>query len=246
MDGWRIVALDTGTSIIEKSILTYLTDVGRQQRIPRVMWYIEGPRRIIVDTSAESQDIAERVIGENLMRNPQQEPLAALNGIGVKPEDIDFVILTHLHWDHAGNNHLFSNAKFLVQRDELRYAYAPGRYFERAFLSPQGGHVPPYLKTRFDLVDGDLALFSGVEILKCPGHTPGSQAVRIRTKHGWVTISGDAVFTYENLEKGIPPGFHVDVDHAMESMHKIASVSDLVLPSHDYRVFDNKSEPKEF
>lgn len=245
MDTWRIVALDTGTSVIEKSILTYLTDVGQSLRIPRVMWYVEGSHRIIVDTSAESAEVAERIIGENLSRRPEQEPLGALRWIGVQPETIDYVLLTHLHWDHAANNHLFPNAKFIVQRDELRYAYAPSRYFEKAFLSPQGGYSPPYLNTRFDLIDGDIELFSGLQALKCPGHTPGSQAVRLRTRHGWATISGDAVFTYENLEKDIPPGFHVNIDVAMDSMHKIASVSDLVLPSHDYRIFD-KDEPQEF
>lgn len=245
MDSWRIVALDTGTSVIEKSILTYLTDVGQSIRIPRVMWYLEGSSRIIVDTSAESSEVAEHVIGENLTRTPLQEPLNALKGIGIRPEDIDFVILTHLHWDHAANNHLFPNAKFLVQRDELRYAYAPGPYFEKAFLSPQGGYTPPYLKTRFDLIHGDVELSPGVQLLYCPGHTPGSQAVRIRTKQGWATISGDAVFTYENLDKDIPPGFHVNIDAAMDSMHKIATVSDLVLPSHDYRVFKS-NEPQEF
>lgn len=246
---WRIIALDTGTSEIEKSILTYLTDCGETMRIPRVMWYIESldshPIRIMVDTSAESEDVAQHIIGENLSRRLDQEPLNAMRGIGVRPEEIDYVILTHLHWDHAGNNHLFPNAKFLVQRDELQYAYAPSRFFEKAFLSPQGGYTPPYLKTRFDLVRGDRELFPGVQLLHCPGHTPGSQAIRVRVKQGWATISGDAIFTYENLEKDIPPGFHVNLDAAMYSMHKIAAVSDLVLPSHDYRLFKGNG-PQEF
>ncbi|PSR23965.1 MAG: hypothetical protein C7B45_01380 [Sulfobacillus acidophilus] len=245
MDAWRIIALDTGTSVIEKSILTYLTDVGQALRIPRVMWYIDGPRRIIVDTSAESPEVAEQIIGENLTRTADQEPANALKRIGVRGEDIDYVLLTHLHWDHAANNHLFPNAKFIVQRDELRYAYAPSSFFEKAFLSPQGGYLPPFLHTRFDLLDGDLELMPGLEIVKCPGHTPGSQAVRVRTKQGWLTVAGDAVFTYENLEKRIPPGFHVNVDAALASMQKIAAISDEVLPSHDYRVFVDDG-PREF
>jgi N-acyl homoserine lactone hydrolase len=245
MATWKIVALDTGTSVIEKSILTYLTDVGKTLRIPRVMWYIEGPRRIIVDTSVESATIAEDVIGENLTRRPEQEPLNALKLIGVDPDTIEYVLFTHLHWDHAGNNHLFRNAKFVAQRDELRYAYAPSRFFQKAFLSPQGGYTPPFAQTRFDLVDGDLELFPDFWILKCPGHTPGSQAMRVRTRQGWVTVAGDAVFTYENLEQEIPPGFHINVDAALDSMKKIAAVSDLVLPSHDYRVFHGDG-PEEY
>lgn len=245
MDTWRITALDTGTSVIEKSILTYLYDIGTSIRIPRVMWYIEGPKKIIVDTSVESEKIASIIMNENLTRTPKQEPSAALQSIHVDPKDIDLVIFTHLHWDHAGNNHLFPNARFLAQRDEVRYAYAPSSFFEKAFLSPQGGFVPPYLQVRFDLINGDEEILPGLQLLKCPGHTPGSQAVRVKTHRGWYTITGDAVFTFENMEKMIPPGFHVNVDAALDSMRKIASLSDEILPSHDYKLFP-QDEPQIF
>lgn len=245
MDKWRIVALDTGTSVIEKSILTYLHDVGKMLRIPRVMWYLEGSLKVIVDTSVESEHVASEIIGENLYRQPEQEPRRALEAIGVDPESIDVVILTHLHWDHCGNNHLFPQARFLCQTDELRYAYAPPPFFQRAFLSPLGGFTPPFLTVKFELIDGDFDVAPGLQILKVPGHTPGSQAVRVKTSKGWHTITGDAVFTYENMEKQIPPGFHVNVDDAMASMAKIARLSDVILPSHDYKVFRGTG-PEEF
>jgi glyoxylase-like metal-dependent hydrolase (beta-lactamase superfamily II) len=238
VDTWKIVALDTGTSILEKSILTYLTDVGTSIRIPRVMWYIEGQgHRIMVDTSVESETIARDVIGENLTRGPEQEPRAALALIGVDPASIDLVVFTHLHWDHCGNNNLFPQARFLAQRREISYAAAPGTFFQRAFLSPALGLMPPYAGIRLESVDGDQELWPGLELLHCPGHTPGSQAVRVKTTQGWHTISGDAIFTYENLNRDIPPGFHINVDQSMESMHRIARVSDVVLPSHEYGVF---------
>jgi N-acyl homoserine lactone hydrolase len=245
MASWRIVALDTGTSVIEKSILTYLTDIGTPIRIPRVMWYVEGAHRLVVDTSVGSAQVAEEIIGENLTRRPEQQPLTALRSIGVDPASVEYVLFTHLHWDHAGNNHLFPNAKFIVQRDELRYAYAPSTFFEKAFLSPQGGFTPPFATTKFDLVDGDLELFPDLWLFKCPGHTPGSQAIRARTRQGWATIAGDTIFTYENLEKTIPPGFHVNVDAALDSMKRIAAASDIVLPSHDYTLFRGEG-PEEF
>ncbi|MDA8194865.1 MAG: N-acyl homoserine lactonase family protein [Thermaerobacter sp.] len=245
MDTWQITALDTGSSVIEKSILTYLYDVGSQIRIPRVMWYIAGAKKIIVDTSIESEQVATDIIGENLFRRPEQEPLAALKWIGVDPAAIDYVIFTHLHWDHAGNNHLFPNARFLAQRDEVRYAYAPSSFFEKSFLSPQGGFIPPYLKVRFDLIDGNYEMLPGLELVKCPGHTPGSQAIRVKTRQGWHTITGDAVFTFENLEKMIPPGFHVNIDASLDSMRRIAEISDVVLPSHDYKLFP-QDEPQLF
>ena len=65
-----------------------------------------------------------------------QEPANALRDAGVDPRDVEFVVLTHLHWDHAGNCDLFPDARVLVQRDELRYAIAPGRFFRKSFLAP--------------------------------------------------------------------------------------------------------------
>ena len=75
---------------------------------------------------------------------------------------------------------------------------------------------------------------SGVPV---PGHTPGSQAVIATTEHGRFCISGDSVCTYENVERDLPPGFHVDVDDSMDSMDRMRSLADVLLPSHDYEVF---------
>ena len=127
---WRILALDTGTSTIDKSMLTYTRDAGTPVSIPRVMWVLTGPTTIVVDTSVATGGRSEEFIGEDLVRSPGQEPANALREAGVDPCDVEIVVLTHLHWDHAGNCGLFPDARVVVQRDELRYAISPGR-FER-------------------------------------------------------------------------------------------------------------------
>ena len=77
-----------------------------------------------------------------------------------------------------------------------------------------------------------------------PGHTPGSQSIIAETEHGRFAIAGDAIMLYENIERDIPPGFHVDVDAAVESLDRLRSKADHFLPGHDYEVFtEGKGRP---
>lgn len=234
---WTVQVLDTGSSTIEKSIITYLTDAGKPIRVARLMFLLRGEATVLVDTSVRDQADAE-ALGENLLRTSRQEPSAALRAAGVAPEDVNLVILSHLHWDHTGNNHLFPNARFLVQRSELAYAYVPGPMFERFFMAPQAGMQPRFSKTHFDLLEGDASPLPGLEVLHVPGHTPGSQAVLVHTREGRIAIAGDAIYTYENLDRQIAPGVHCDVDESLRAMRRIKRCSDLILPSHDVAVLE--------
>lgn len=235
---WRILALDTGTSLLEKSMLTYTSGFGELVRIPRVIWVLTGPTTIVVDTSVPAEGKPAEFIGEDFNRSNGQEPANAIRAAGIDPKDVEYVLLTHLHWDHAGNCDLFPEARLLVQRTELRYAIAPGRFFRKSFLSTLGGwDRPPYLLPNLDVLDGPTMIAPGLSVLPVPGHTPGSQAVVAETAWGSFCISGDAVCTYENVERDLPPGFHVDVDASMESMDRMRGVADHLLPSHDYSVF---------
>jgi glyoxylase-like metal-dependent hydrolase (beta-lactamase superfamily II) len=234
---WRITALDTGTSHLDQSMLTYTVGVGQVVRIPRVMWLVEGPTTVVVDTSVPMRRRPSEFIQEEFTRSAAQVPANALRDAGVDPRDVEFVVLTHLHWDHAGNCDLFSDARVIVQRDELRYAIDPGRFFRKSFLSPASGWgTPPWLLPNIDTVEGETELAPGLRLVPTPGHTPGSQALIADTEFGSFCIAGDAISLYANIEQDIPPGFHVDVDDAVESMDRLRSLADHFLPSHDYEV----------
>lgn len=234
---WSITAIDTGTSLLEQSMLTYTDGIGTIATIPRIMWVLRGPTTIVVDTSVPMGQRAAEFIGEDFQRSPEQEPLNALITAGIAPADVEVVILTHLHWDHAGNCDLFPEARVLVQRRELQYAISPGRFFRRSFLSPQSGWgVPPFILPSLDTVDGETTIGPGLTVVPVPGHTPGSQAVVVETEFGTFCIAGDAVMTYRNLEADLPPGYHVDVDASMDSMDRMRALADHILPSHDYGV----------
>jgi glyoxylase-like metal-dependent hydrolase (beta-lactamase superfamily II) len=238
---WEIIALDTGSSVVEKSMLTYSIDFGIKVRIPRVMWVLKGPTTIVVDTSVGRDGKSTEFIGEPVERTKSQDPGNALADAGVDPRDVSEVILTHLHWDHAGNCDMFPDARVLVQDAELRYAIAPGRFFHRAFLSPQSGWgTPPYLVPRLETVDGEVEVAPGLRVVPTPGHTPGSQAVVVSTALGTFCIAGDTVSLYDNIERDVPSGFHVDVDESVDSIDRLRGLADHFLPSHDYQVFDGR------
>jgi len=237
MTHWTITMLDTGTQTQDKGVMTYLTDMGQQIQIPVTVALIEGPTKILVDTSFLSVERTWQIRRRKITRAPSQELTAALASAGARPEEITTVILTHLHYDHAGNNQLFPKARFFVQREELRYALAPTSFDATAYFAPSLGITPDYLGTKFELLDGDAQIADGVRAITTPGHTPGHQSVVVDTAAGRYCIAGDAVMWYENMEKRIPPGIHTSMIDCMASLERIAREADNVLPGHEPKVF---------
>jgi N-acyl homoserine lactone hydrolase len=120
--------------------------------------------------------------------------LQQLKNLGVEPEDIHFVINTHLHFDHCGCNAYFPRATFIVQKEHYQYALEnpeafPHKYFEIAGLN-------------YDLIDGEMTLFPGFDLLRCPGHVPGMMGIVLRLeKAGTIVIASDAISIKEMLEE---------------------------------------------
>src|SRR4029079_1513031 len=121
---------------------------------------------------------------QKISRDEDEEPLALLERLGVRPDDVELIVCTHLHYDHCGTNRSFPHARAIVQRSELEYALDPAPIMRREFFSPVGGFVPPYDRSQFDLIDGDVDLGDGLLLLHLPGHTPGSQALLVETERG--------------------------------------------------------------
>ena len=118
--------------------------------------------------------------------------LNRLNEIGINPNDIDFVINTHLHFDHAGCNTFFPNATFIVQKDHFEYALSlPEVFPHKYFLDPN---------LTYDLINGEITLIPGVELIRIPGHVPGLMGVIIRlNKSKPIILAGDAISIQECL-----------------------------------------------
>jgi len=155
-----------------------------------------------------------------------------LKKVGATPQDIDYVVMSHLHYDHAGGLSSFrgTKAKIVVQKVEVQTVMA-AVYTNRNDLAYAG-----YLGTDFQfsdldwmVIDGDYDLLPGVHLLLLPGHAPGEMGARIETKNtGDLIIASDAVYTAENYGPPVKlPGTTISLDDYSRSVEKIRRIADM-------------------
>jgi glyoxylase-like metal-dependent hydrolase (beta-lactamase superfamily II) len=236
----------------EKSRFTYLNFYGDKVDIPYIIWNIEGTdKNILVDAGCSAADYYQVIKGcsdDQFVAGGESfkdvQDLTSfedgLEGWGLKPDDIDIILMTHLHWDHVMNAEKCKNATIIIQEEEWRsalnphpmqtFAYAPRTYYEQM--------------RNIELVKGDIDFMPGVRLIHTPGHTPGGQSVAVETDNGWYAISGycainDNFYPSEELKKSIgypviPAAVHTDTLEAYESSLKLVQMfGDKVLPSHE-------------
>lgn len=208
-------------------------------------WAVVGPERtFLVDTGFTAEIAARR------KREFLRCPIESLKSIGVEPDAITDVIITHLHYDHVGNFHKLPNARFHLQEREL--AFATGRhmrypYFRHGFeVEEVVGMVRLNFKRRLELYDGDVDLAPGLTLHLAPGHTAGLQVVRVHTQRGNVVLASDSSHYYENLESNRPFSAVLDVGDAIDSFRKVerlAASSRHIVPGHDPLVMQRYPAP---
>lgn len=204
---------------------------------PLIAYYVtDGMRKILIDTGGIP---ADGVSWMPYYQKPDETLDKKLPALGVKPEEIDMVILTHLHWDHAANNHLFTNAEFYVQKEELIYAidplpiHAAGYDAERIFM------------TKYHILYGDEEIIEGISVLLVPGHTSGSQCVLVNTADGIYAVTGDFINKFSDWTSNprLPASIHTDLIAYFNSFKKLEKACDHILPGHDALVLEHEVYP---
>lgn len=175
-----------------------------------------------------------------------EEVAARLGGVGVDAGRVDFVVNSHLHFDHAGGTSRFPKAKFIVQRRELEYAAGAlphNSAAKGAFIADDViALVQLNWQGRVLLADGDVeAIAPGVDVYLTPGHTAGTMTTCLDTVKGRVCYSSDAVYTYRNFDEDIPLGLALNAGEAVESYKKIRRIlrGGLLIPGHEPRIFED-------
>jgi len=220
----KVHVLPCGAEDCDKGFLTLLKDCGTILRIPYHAYLIQDPEALILVDTGCSIHWKELHPKELLASYPihlsEDEHLDnTLKSIGVSPDDIDYVINTHLHYDHCGNNGMFPNATFIVSEVELAHALSPG-WWESAYI-PAVFDLP-HLK--YQKLRGEFELIPGVKILPTPGHSEGHQSALIELERtGTLILAGDSIFLRENLDTPIL-GMYVNASEYVHSMEMLKHI----------------------
>jgi len=199
------------------------------------VWVLRrGSETLLVDTGYDVAEAGSR--GRPILR----DPLEALHGIGIEASAITTVIVTHLHYDHAGGLAAFPDATLHLQAAEMAYATGPCMCHDVLRMPYTAGHVCDAVRRvhagRVMFHDGDGEVADGVTVHRIGGHSRGLQAVRVRTEAGWLCLASDATHFYENALRGVPFPIVVDVQDMLDGFRRLLALADqpsLVVPGHD-------------
>ena len=204
------------------------------------MWLLRsGDLVILVDSGYDDAEAKARD------RPIRRDPGVALAPFGLKPEDITELVVTHLHYDHAGGLHLFPNARLHLQAAEMAYATGPCMCHDTLKRPFTASHVCEAIMRLYAgkviFHDGDGMIADGVTVHKIGGHSRGLQCVRVKTRAGWMVLASDASHFYENLWARKPFPIVVDIEDMLigfDTLQSLASAPELIIPGHDPLVRD--------
>lgn len=222
-------------------------DPARKLDIAMMIWLIRGHgHNVLVDSGFYHDRFFNDFKVADFVK-----PSGILTRVGLKPEDITDIIITHMHWDHADGVDLFPNARIWIQKDELEYHAGEAWQSKDTSdgIDPEDVLTLVRLNTqgRVGLVNGDAReILPGITCYTGGKHTYQSQYVSVQTGGGTYVLASDNLYLYENLDKGLPIASTVDMAsnlRAQNRMRQIASRPEFIIPGHDPAVFTRFPNP---
>ena len=239
---WEIYALKYAERNTRTRADSFLNDdhPSLPHGMDNFVWVLDnGQRQILVDTGYDKAEAKRR--GRPILRDPTE----ALHAIDLQADQIDTVILTHLHYDHAGGLDRYPAATFHVQPIEMAFATGPCMCDPDVRMPFTADHVCELVqhlyagRVHYNAAEAQVA--PGVTVHLVGGHSQGLQVVRVQTAKGPVCLASDAAHYYENFERGLLFPIVVDPHDMTAGFKKIVDLAgdpSRVIPGHDPLVRD--------
>jgi len=190
-------------------------------------------------------------VGQRRQRALLRDPIDSLHLLGVDPAGVQDAVLTHFHYDHAGNFDRLPQARFHVQESEMHYA--TGAHMAQRTLNAAyepvdvGALVALVYQGRVQFHNGDAAVTDGISVHHVGGHTMGQQFVRVFTQRGWVVVASDAAHFYEGVMSCRPVRLAFDTGALVRGYDRIRALADSddhIVPGHDPAVMRSYAAPQ--
>jgi len=199
------------------------------------VWVLQnGSRKIVVDTGYGMDEAKRR--DRPILRDPAQ----AVAALGISAETVDKVIITHLHYDHAGGLDLFPSATFHMQVAEMAYATGPCMCHDTLQMPFTADHVCEMVRHvysgRVVFHDGSGQVAPGVRVHCVGGHSRGLQVVEVDTETGPLCLASDATHYYENFLQKKPFPIVADVQNMLDgygTLMQLGKTAARIIPGHD-------------
>jgi glyoxylase-like metal-dependent hydrolase (beta-lactamase superfamily II) len=237
---YEVIAVRYGTLTARKSQLYHryeaYGEADAEVEMAYYFWILRaGGDTILVDTGFDP------LVGARRGRTCLCPPLDALRLVGVEPESVSAVIVTHLHYDHIGNLDAFPHAELVVPRREFEFWTGPAAarfQFASHVEAPEVALLADARRAgRVRLTDGVEEIFEGITARSVGGHSPGQQVTVVSALAGDVVLASDAVHFYEEFELDRPFGVIADLERmyaAYDLLQELVAAEGAVLvPGHD-------------
>lgn len=235
------------------SVHAYIEGIkDEKEPLPVLTFLLEGNGyRILVDTGMCWTERANKYHHPGSWQAPGEAIFEQLEKINIPCDSIDYVIFTHMHWDHTFYLDHFTKATFIAHEREYAFALDPIPLYYKSYEHPFLGITRPFEGIKIDTIQGETEIVEGVRCFESFGHSPGHMSVEVDTLNGRYICGGDSAFRLRNFEPipeigytVTPPARFADILETWKSLEitkERAESIDHILLSHETSLYESLS-----
>jgi 4-pyridoxolactonase len=236
----KVAILDGGEMWAKEYMVFWNLPSEKPIRLPSYSVLIDHEDGLyLFDSGFDLVHFNQEIAPSGATQTTEQSLAGQLSLLNLKPNDIDYVVNSHFHFDHCGGNKHCSHARTICHKCELEAAVDPQPfeariYSDRSFLPAAFDIEQTLTKSGFETIDGDQEIAKGLHLFETPGHTLGHYSLMIELSgRRPMLFTGDACYTKMGLDMMIMPSSHIDPVRGYQSMERLKSLA----VKHDAELF---------